>query len=674
MGGALQGNPLSSYTNVVTTLTGSPGFLGSTNGTSLAARFDYPFGITTDGPNLYVTDTHNYIIRKIVISTGDVTTIAGTAGSSGSTDGIGSAARFNYPAGITTDGANLYVADVLNSTIRKIVISTGDVTTIAGTAGSYGSTDGTGTTARFNAPAGITTDGTNLYVADTYNNTIRKIVISTGDVTTIAGTAGSYGSTDGTGPTARFNSPYGITTDGTNLYMADIYNYTVRKIVISTGVVTTIAGTAGSTGSADGTGPAASFSNPIDVTTDGTNLYVANYSSIRKIVISTGVVTTLAGTIATGATDGTGSAARFYSPYGITTDGTNLFVADYYNSTIRKISVTTTVPSSAPTNVIAGAGNGQITIAWDNVTGALCYNLYCAPGTSVTEATGTKIASVASPYTYTGLTNGTTYACIETAVNNNGEGPASGPLPSTPVASHTLSISKGGTGSGTVSSSPSGISCGATCSAAVTNGTAITLTATADSGSTFVGWSGGGCSGTGACTVAMTSDQAVTATFNSTTTTLTVSKSGTGSGTVSSSPSGISCGATCSESATTGTTVTLTATPASGSTFGGWSGGGCSGTGSCTVTMSSNQAITATFTASSSGGYYWANWSCSSAQCATAMGAYSGSAGPLCTLTDCTAWRNTVNSNSTCDTTATSANITTGTPANGVCYQSGVDF
>ena len=104
-----------------------------------------------------------------------VTTPVGLAGTSGSTDATGSAALFNYPYGITTDGTNLYVAGMFNLTIRKIVISPGVVTTLAGTAGSFGSTDGTGAAARFNTPFGITTDGTTLYVADTGNNTIRKI-------------------------------------------------------------------------------------------------------------------------------------------------------------------------------------------------------------------------------------------------------------------------------------------------------------------------------------------------------------------------------------------------------------------------------------------------------------------------------------------------------------------
>jgi sugar lactone lactonase YvrE len=265
-----------SLSGVTSTLAGAAGYSGSTDGTGTAARFSSPYGITTDGTYLYVADSGNNTIRKIVISSGAVSTLAGTAGSSGSTDGTGTAARFSSPYGITTDGTYLYVADSGNNTIRKVSISSRAVTTLAGTAGSSGSTDGTGTAARFYDPYGITTDDTYLYVADSGNNTIRKVSISSGAVTTLAGTAGSSGSTDGTGTAARFYDPYGITTDDTYLYVADSGNNTIRKVSISSGAVTTLAGTAGSSGSTDGTGTAARFNNPCGITTDGEKLLVAD--------------------------------------------------------------------------------------------------------------------------------------------------------------------------------------------------------------------------------------------------------------------------------------------------------------------------------------------------------------------------------------------------------------
>jgi hypothetical protein len=338
MGGAIQGNPLT-LSSIVTTLAGTANNWGSTDGIGIAARFFIPHGITTDGDNLYIADSNNGTIRKIIISTGVVSTLTGSAGVYGYTDGTGTDALFGQTLGITTDGTNLYVSDSSNNTIRKIVISSGVVKTLAGTAGINGATDGTAAAARFDGPYGITTDGTNLYVVDTYNMAIRKVIISSGAVTTLAGSQ-FIGSADGTGAAASFSYPAGITTDGTNLYVADSGNSTIRKITISSGVVSTLAGTAGVFGSTDSTGSAASFFNPSGITTDGTNLYVADSGNhaIRKIVISTAVVTTLAGTAGVLASnDGTAGAASFNFPRGITTDGTNLYVADTSNSTIRKI-------------------------------------------------------------------------------------------------------------------------------------------------------------------------------------------------------------------------------------------------------------------------------------------------------------------------------------------------
>lgn len=200
------------------------------DGIGAAARFDTPMGITTDGANLYVADYGAHTIRKIVVATGVVTTLAGNAGSAGAVDGIGSAARFFQPSGITTDGTNLYVADYGNDTIRKIAIATSVVTTLAGSAGAAGGVDGSGSVARFNGPAGIASDGTNLYVTDYGDDTVRKITIADGMVTTLAGSTGSVGSADGTGGAAQFYLPFGVTDDGAKLYVVDYGNSTIRAV------------------------------------------------------------------------------------------------------------------------------------------------------------------------------------------------------------------------------------------------------------------------------------------------------------------------------------------------------------------------------------------------------------------------------------------------------------
>jgi sugar lactone lactonase YvrE len=301
-----------------------------------------------------VADLFNYSVRKITPA-GVVTTLAGTARPRGSSDGTGTAARFNEPGGVAADTAgNIYLADHGNHTIRRIT-SGGTVTTLAGTAGVRGSVDGPGPAARFDYPGRVATDTAgNIYVTDGGNGTIRKITPA-GIVTTLAGTAGVRGSMDGTGAAARFDSPIGIATDSAgNVCVADVSNNNIRKITPA-GMVSTLAGMAGTRGSTDGTGAAARFYGPLDLATDSVgNVYVAEYENktIRKITPA-GVVTTLAGMPGVrGSTDGTGSAARFYEPEGLAVDSAgNVYVADRRNHTIRKIT-----PDGVVTTIVGAPG------------------------------------------------------------------------------------------------------------------------------------------------------------------------------------------------------------------------------------------------------------------------------------------------------------------------------
>jgi hypothetical protein len=251
-------------------------------------------------------------------------------------------------------------------------------------------------------------------------------------------------------------------------------------------------------------------------------------------------------------------------------------------------------PNQTLSVAFAGTGAGSMSDGASLTCSASCQHQY--PRGTVVHLTATAAAGS----TFAGWSGGGCSGTGTCTVTMSADQAVTATFSTTPPVAHALTVSKSGTGSGSVSSSPAGINCGSTCSSAFITGTQVTLTATADSGSTFAGWSGGGCSGTGTCTVTMSADQAVTATFSTTPPVahaLTVSKSGTGSGSVSSSPAGINCGSTCSSTFTAATQVTLTATAASGSTFAGWSGGGCSGTGTCTVTMSSDTAVTAGFAA-----------------------------------------------------------------------------
>jgi sugar lactone lactonase YvrE len=322
----------------------------------------YPASIAEDtSGNLYVADASGNTVEKITPA-GAVSTLAGLTGLAGSQDGAGSNARFNQPSGVAVDASgSLYVADTGNATIRKITPD-GMVSTLAGSA-ARGNQDGVGSTASFKAPAGIAVDNAgNLYVADAFNATIRKIT-SAGSVSTLAGSAGSRGDADGTGAAAQFNYPSGVAVDTAgNVYVADTYNNTIRKIN-PTGVVTTLAGSAGISGANDGTGIYALFNQPSGIAVDSSgNIGVADTgnATIRRIAPN-GAVITLAGVggIA-GLANGAGGAVLFNQPHGLVADSAgNLFVADTGNAAIRKIAPDGTVTTLALTAAPTGSTSAQ---------------------------------------------------------------------------------------------------------------------------------------------------------------------------------------------------------------------------------------------------------------------------------------------------------------------------
>jgi streptogramin lyase len=357
---------------VVGTLAGLAGGGGSADGTGSVARFGVPQSIAVDSSgNCYVADTGNNTIRKITPG-GVVSTLAGQVGITGSTDGTGTNALFSYPTGVAVDSAgNVYVADFRNDTIRKIMAG-GVVSTLAGKAGTSGYTNLTGTNAQFNRPVGVAVDSAgNVYVADGGNNLIRKITPG-GVVSTLAGRWPYAGNTDGVAANATFYYPIGVAVDPSgNVYVADSLNNTIRKITPG-GVVSTLAGGGSGGDGADGTGTNAVFSYSSGVAVDSAgNVYVADEadSTIRKVTPG-GVVTTLAGLArSSGNTDGAGSAALFYGPYGVAVDSSgNVYVADTSNNTIRKGWVTPLLLSIGPD------GSGGFSIQFQG-TGNLNYQL-----------------------------------------------------------------------------------------------------------------------------------------------------------------------------------------------------------------------------------------------------------------------------------------------------------
>lgn len=320
----------------------SGGATPSQPGTSTQLFLPFPVAVAVDGAaNVYLGDASSHTIHKLT-SAGRLTLLAGADGTSGTTDGNGTAARFNSPAGLAAaaDGT-LFVSDSANGTIRRIS-PTGAVTTLAGSTTQRGNADGPGSSATFSLPVGLALDTNgNLYVADALNNTIRKVTPS-GVVSTLAGSAGLAGDADGTGATARFNHPTGVAVDSSgNVFVSDSINNTIRRVSPS-GVVTTLAGLSGISGSSDGAGNLALFNNPRGLAIDsGNNIFVADAgnSTIRRVT-SFGQVTTLAGLSGVaGLKDGRGLDAWFNQPRALSfaSDG-KLYVTDTGNGTLRIVS------------------------------------------------------------------------------------------------------------------------------------------------------------------------------------------------------------------------------------------------------------------------------------------------------------------------------------------------
>jgi len=330
----------------VSNYAGSEGAAGFTNGAALSSTFQFPNGTAVDGSgNVYIADAGNNAIRKLSGgSGGTVTTLAGT-GVAGFANGATSVATFSDPNGVAVDGSgNVYVADTGNSAIRKI--AGGLVSTLLG---------------GFNQPQGVAVDAAgNVYVADTNNDIIVKIAVTNGvagAVTTLAGSSGNAGSTDSTtGTSARFNRPNALTVDAAgNIFVGDSANYTIRKIAAAPPyAVTTIAGTAGQVGLSDGQGSAARFNQTYGVAVDNQdNVYVADsMNSVVRQVSSTGYVTTV-----------TGSQARFFYPEGVALDSSgNLYVVDSDNNSLSEGAVAQTTATGLANHTVVPGGAATFTV------------------------------------------------------------------------------------------------------------------------------------------------------------------------------------------------------------------------------------------------------------------------------------------------------------------------
>ena len=425
---AVGSTTVSADTYTYATVAGSPTLYGAVDGVGSAARFGYAMmGIVNDSiGNFYVADYGNFTIRKVTPA-GSVSTFAGLTGSQGSVDGIGSAARFFGPFGMAVDGqGNTYVGDSWGRRIRKIS-PTGVVTTFAGP-GPGGYADGTAANASFGDTRGLAVDSDgNVYACDTGYSSIRKITPA-GVVTTLAGpgASGGQGTTDGVGSAARFRAPRGLAVDlNKNVYVADSDNHTIRKITPA-GVVSTLAGLGGSSGSINGTGSAARFYIPFGITSDDWgNLIVADtYNSTIRAITPSGVVTTIGGIPGTygGYVNGVGTNARFGYPaaiYKTKTATPELSITELNNFVVRRgtlvgATLLPTITSASTANGMVGANfTYTITASSPPITSYSASPL--PPGLSINQTTGVISGN--------STTVGTTNVNIS-ATNANGTGGA----------------------------------------------------------------------------------------------------------------------------------------------------------------------------------------------------------------------------------------------------------
>ncbi|HKR03207.1 MAG TPA: T9SS type A sorting domain-containing protein, partial [Bacteroidia bacterium] len=345
------------YSQLISTVagTGAAGY-NSDGIAATLAQLNSPAGVAVDAAgNIYIADYNNHRIRMVDIATGLISTIAGTGTAGYNGDGIpATAAELNTPYGVSLDAAaNVYIADYYNNRIRKVIAATGMITTIAGTgAGGYNGDGILAINASLNNPLEPVIDPAgNVYIPDEYNHRVRKITAATGMISTIAGTGtGGYNGDGIPATAAELNFPFGLGFDGAgNLFIADEANGRIRKITVSSGLISTVAGTGNLSYNGDGiAATAADLNRPLDVDIDAAgNLYITDHFNdrIRKVTASTGLISTIAGTGIAGY-NGDGipaSAAYINEPLRCTFDASgNLFIADRSNHRIRKVPNVTT--------------------------------------------------------------------------------------------------------------------------------------------------------------------------------------------------------------------------------------------------------------------------------------------------------------------------------------------
>src|SRR5437773_2057330 len=339
-------------------------------GDATIANLNSPAGVAVDSSgNLYIADLGNERIRKVAAATGIITTVAGNGvfGFAGD-GGAATDASLGVPVGVAVDaGGDLYIADYSNHRIRKVSAATGIITTVAGNGiNTFAGDGGAATSASLNSPSGVALDASgNLYIADYFNNRIRKVDAASGIITTVAGNGSpAFAGDDGAATSASLNGPVAVALDASgNLYVADQGNHRIRKVAAATGIITTVAGNGINTFAGDGGAATnASLNYPASVALDASgNLYIAdpNNNRIRKVAAATGIITTVAGGGSSLGDGGAATSASLYDPTALALDASgNLYIADQNNHRIRKVDAATGIITTV-------AGNGSPAFAGD---------------------------------------------------------------------------------------------------------------------------------------------------------------------------------------------------------------------------------------------------------------------------------------------------------------------
>jgi len=529
-------------TGIISTIAGNGG-LGDGESATNATLF-FPEGVAVAGGTIWIADSSNTVIR-LVNPAGVISTISGEDYIFSYTGDGGPAikATVNFPVGVTADAShNLFISDSNNNVIRRIDASSGIITTVAGSGTPGFSGDGgVATKASLNFPSAVAvdTDG-NLFISDSSNGRIRRVDFKSGVITTVAGNGTNGFSGDGgLAVNASLNLPSGlaggVVIDGAgNLYISDSNNSRIRRVDSITGVITTVVGSSAfcASGKVGDGGPAtsASLCYPKGLAIDPLgDVFIADAfgERVRRFDAASGTIATVAGNGLTGFSGdgGPAIAASLATVSDVAVDdGGNLYIVDSNNQRVRSVHLTPAAiftehftsfgpqvlrsTSPAQSLTLGNSGGQSLVFTSAIATGDFSASNDC--GTQVAPATSCAIRVVFTP-TVVGVRSGTL-----TITTNDPTNPSrTFSLEGTAIAAatETLNVTRNGTGAGTITSAPSGINCGATCSAAFTSGTVVTLTATQASGSTFSGWSGACINITGSCSVTMNETQGVTATF-----------------------------------------------------------------------------------------------------------------------------------------------------------------